>query len=440
MGKLKDWVEAILKRGYDYEIYMESVEKLLIETSNEQPENVSKSKELGVGIRVIKDFRQGFAYTTEVSQESVQRCVKRAIESLELTPEDRGFVLNKNPFKGEVKAVYDEQGTSLSVEDRVQTLINLERLTKRFDSRIVGSRKSSLKELKVEVYCLNSYGLEYSYRTTYFSCFTSALAADKGEEAISYEYRASRYIRDIDFEEMARDASFKATAQLGASSYETKTMPVLFFRDSAASLLEAFSPMFLGDSLVKDKTMLKGKEGALVGSPLLTIVDDGLLENGVGSLDLDAEGVPSRKNLVIEKGVFKGFLHSVYTAVRCGMEPTGNSVRHSFKNLPVSGIRNLYIEKGAHSLEDLLNVYDETFLVLDLMGLHTVDPVSGDFSLGASGIIFKKGKREKAVKGVVLGGNIKDIWERLTGVGNDFRMYGSIGSPSLLVESITVGS
>ncbi|WP_448584242.1 TldD/PmbA family protein [Thermocrinis sp.] len=440
MENLKKWVETSLKSGYDYEVYLERTEKLLVETSNEQPENLSKSKEVGLGIRVIKDFKQGFAYTTEISQESVIKCVKRAMESSELTPEDKGFVLNKNPFRGELKAIYDSEGTTISVEDRIEMLINLERLTKKLDKRVVGSRKSSLKELKVEVYCLNSYGLEYSYRTTYFSCFTSALAVENGEEAISYEYRAGRFIKDIDFEEMAKDVAFKATAQLKASSYETKVLPVVFFRDSATLLLEAFSSMFLGDSLTKNKTMLKGKENTPVGSPLLTIIDDGMLEHGLGSLELDAEGIPSRKNVVVERGVFKGFLHSLYTAVKCNAEPTGNSVRHSFKSLPTSGIRNLYIEKGPYSLDDLLSMYDETFLVLDLMGLHTVDPISGDFSLGASGIILKRGNKEKAVKGVVIGGNVKDLWEKLVGVGKDLRMYGHVGSPSILIEGITVGS
>ncbi|WP_448587606.1 TldD/PmbA family protein [Thermocrinis sp.] len=440
MENIKKWVEVALKEGYEYEAYLESKEKLLVETSNENPENLSKSKELGLGIRIIKNFRQGFAYTTEISQESVMKCVKKAMESSELTPEDEGFILNKNPIRGELKAIYDIEGASVSVEDRIEMLIDLEKLAKKLDRRVVGSRKSGLKELKVEVYCLNSHGLEYSYKTTYFSCFTSALAEDRGEEAISYEYRAGRRLKDIDFEEMAKDVSFKAVAQLGASSYETKLIPVVFFRDTATSLLEAFSPMFLGDSSVKGKTMLKGKEGIRVASPLLNIVDDGTLEYGAGSLDLDAEGVPSRENSVVEEGVFKGFLHSIYTAVKCGAQPTGNSVRHSFKNLPTSGVRNLYIKKGSYSLEELLSMHDETFLVLDLMGLHTVDPISGDFSLGASGIIFKRGKREKAVKGVMIGGNIKDIWEKLVGLGSDFRMYGHFGSPSLLIEEIAVGS
>lgn len=439
MEQLRKWIEDSLKGEYEYEAYIESTEKLLVETSRESLENISKSKEVGLGIRVLKNFKQGFAYTTDLSWTAVSNCVKRAVESLELTPEDDGFVLNKGEFKGQLQADYDHEGLSLSVEDKAELLINLERLAKGFDRRIVGTRKTSLKEFKVDVHCFNSHGLEYSYTTTYFSCLTSALAVENGEEAISYEYRSGRYLKDINFEEMARDVVFKATAQLGAVSYETKVIPVVFFRESAVSLLEAFSPMFLGEALVKNKTLLKGKEGQAIASPLLTVIDDGTLKGGVGTLQLDAEGIPSKKNIVIEKGIFKGFLHSVYTAVKCNAKPTGNSVRHGYKSLPTSGIRNLYIERGTHTLEDLLRAYDEVFLILDLMGLHTVDPISGDFSLGASGIIYKNGKKEKAVKGVVIGGNILELMKNIVGVGEDLRMYGHVGSPSLLVEAITVG-
>jgi len=145
MEQLKKWIEDSLKGEYEYEAYIESTEKLLVETSRESLENISKSKEVGLGIRVLKNFKQGFAYTTDLSWTAVSNCVKRAVESLELTPEDDGFVLNKGEFKGQLQADYDQEGLSLSVEDKAELLINLERLAKDFDRRIVGTRKTSLK-------------------------------------------------------------------------------------------------------------------------------------------------------------------------------------------------------------------------------------------------------------------------------------------------------
>ncbi|MFZ8863585.1 MAG: PmbA/TldA family metallopeptidase, partial [Thermocrinis sp.] len=146
MEQLKKWIEDSLRGEYEYEAYIESTEKLLVETSRESLENLSKSKEVGLGIRVLRDFKQGFAYTTDLSWTAVSSCVKRAVESLELTPEDDGFVLNKGEFKGHLQADYDHEGLSLSVEDKAELLINLERLAKDFDRRVVGTRKTSLKE------------------------------------------------------------------------------------------------------------------------------------------------------------------------------------------------------------------------------------------------------------------------------------------------------
>ncbi|MCS7308355.1 MAG: TldD/PmbA family protein, partial [Aquificaceae bacterium] len=178
--------------------------------------------------------------------------------------------------------------------------------------------------------------------------------------------------------------------------------------------------------------------GQQVFSEKLTIVDDGVKEKGFLSLPVDAEGHFTRRNVLVEKGRFLTFLHSTYTAVKSKAKPTGNSIRGGFKSLPVSGITNLYIEPGDRSLEDLLE-QDEVFLITDLMGLHTVDTVSGDFSLGASGIIYRKGKKEQSVRGVVIGGNIKELLSLVVDVGNDLRFYGNVGAPSLFIENLTVG-
>jgi PmbA protein len=157
------------------------------------------------------------------------------------------------------------------------------------------------------------------------------------------------------------------------------------------------------------------------------------------SFPFDAEGIKSKRNVLVDKGVLRGFLHSLYTAKKLKTEPTGNSLRESFKSLPACGITNLYIDKKDAKLEDIIGSYEEVFFVLDLMGLHTVDPVSGDFSLGASGIIYKRGQKEKSVRGVTVSGNVLEVWKSVVKVGGDLTFYGNVGSPSLLIEKLTVG-
>ncbi len=437
MERVKAWVEEVLPSGYEYEVYVERRKKTTIESSEEKLENLLRAEEAGVGIRVFKGKRMGFSYTTDFNESSVKECAKVAMQVCDITPEDEGFALGACEHLGVLKTHYDEEGLRRPLEEKLDLIVSLERKAKELDLRVKGVRKVSLKETALEVVCFSSCGLLYDYTGTWFTLMMAVLAEEGGDSSISYEFSGARYLTDLPLESIVKDVVFKATASLKPSDVETAKMPAVFFREASAMLLEAFSPIFLGDSLVKSKTFLKDREGSEVFSQKLTIIDDGTLESGFMSLPVDAEGHAMSRKVVIDKGVFKGFLHSTYTAIKSGSKPTGNSLREGFRSLPVSGITNLYIEPGEKSLEDLLK--GDVFLITDLMGLHTADPVSGDFSLGASGIIYRQGRRLKGVRGVVIGGNIKDIWSSVIEVGNDLRFYGNVGSPSILIENITVG-
>lgn len=437
MEKLRRWIEEAIRPDYEYEVYLERKKRTTIESADEKLENLLKAEEGGLGVRVFKNKRMGFAYTTDLEESAVKECVRVAMQMCDITPPDEGFALGSCVNYGRLSTYRDEEGLSRPLEEKIELTIDLERKAKELDSRVKGVRKISLKETEMEVLCFSSCGLSYEYGGTWYTLLMAVLAEEKGDSSISYEFAGARALSDLPVEEMLKDVVFKATATLQPSQIETTRMPAVLFREASAMLLEAFSQLFLGDALVKGKTFLKGAEGQEVFSQKLTIVDDGTIERGFMSLPVDAEGYAPRKKVVVEKGVFRGFLHSTYTALKAGAEPTGNSVREGFRSLPVSGITNLYIQPGERKLEELLE--EEVFLITDLMGLHTVDPVSGDFSLGASGIIYRHGKKHKSVRGVVIGGNIKELWSSVLEIANDLRFYGNVGSPSILVESITVG-
>lgn len=439
MERIKAWVEGALKGGYDYEVYLEQRKKTLIETSDESLENLLRAEDFGVGIRVFKDNKMGFAYTTDLREESVKETVKVAKEICHITPPDEGFTLGGCQNWGNMESYYDQEGLKKPVEEKIELLISLERKAKKLDSRVKGVRKTSLREIESHILCLNSCGLFYEYKGTWYASMMALLAEEDHDQSISYEYIGSRSLSSMPFDSMVEDVVFKATSLLKPSSFETKKIPVILYRDTSAMLLEAFSPIFLGDSLVKGKTLLKDKKGQKVFSEKLTLLDDGTIQDGFMSLPLDAEGYPTQRNVLVKDGVFKGFLHSSYSAIKSKEEPTGNSIRESFKSLPSSGITNLYIQPGEVSLEEMLKDQSEVLLITELMGLHTVDPVSGDFSLGASGLIYKKGKKHMSVRGVVIGGNIRDLWGSIIEVGKDLKFYGNVGSPSLYIKELTVG-
>ncbi|AAC07693.1 TldD/PmbA family protein [Aquifex aeolicus] len=439
MDNLENLVKKYIKPGYEYEVFFERVKKLKIEVSNEQVENVSSSEERGIGIRVLKDKRLGFSYTSFLGEEEIKDTVEKAMEMCEIQEPDEanGFIEKLKPSKA--VSVYDEESLSIPLQEKMEIPVKMEKYAKELDKRIVGVRKSTLTEVEFEVRSFNSFGVEFGYRGTSYTSMIATLGTENDDSAISWEFRGARRLKNLNWKSMVEDAVFKTVNLLHPSPFETRSMPVVFFRESFAMLLDAFSPMFLGDYLVKGKTLLKDKVNEIVASEKITLVDDGSMEEGFSTFPYDAEGVPTRKNLLIDKGVFKGFLHSLYTARKSSQEPTGNSVRGSYKELPSSGTTNFYLEKGNLSFEELLSYYDEVFLVLEVMGLHTVDTISGDFSLGCSGILYKKGKKDKTVRGITVAGNILDLLKNVEEVGNDLTFYGSVGSPSVLVKKLTLG-
>jgi PmbA protein len=182
-----------------------------------------------------------------------------------------------------------------------------------------------------------------------------------------------------------------------------------------------------------------GKKGEQIASELFTLVDDGTMERGYSTHPYDDEGTPQRKTVLVEKGIFKGFLHSLYTAWAMNEKPTGNGLRSSFTSPPSTGITNFYLRPGELSFEELVNSEGEVLVVFDLMGLHTADTVSGDFSFGASGVLYKNGKKVQSIRGVTVAGNFLELIKNISAVGGDLTFYANVGSPSILVKNITVG-
>ena len=179
--------------------------------------------------------------------------------------------------------------------------------------------------------------------------------------------------------------------------------------------------------------------GEVIASEVVSLIDDGTLERGFATHPYDDEGVPQSSKPLVENGVLKGFYHSVWSAAKAGVEPTGNGFRSSFTSPPSAGISNLYLKPLSGNFKELLQSAEEVFVVYDLMGLHTADPISGDFSLGASGALYRNGRRVAAVRGVTIAGNFINLLRDIDAVGGDLQFYGSVGSPSVLVKNITIG-
>jgi PmbA protein len=428
-------------RGFEYELYLLRRKKINISTENGNFEKVTTAEDYGLGIRLLKDKKIGFSYTTQLEEGALKKLLEELKEITLLSPSDEANGFCERKEESNVNSPYDGKAVNIPLDEKIEFVINFEReLLEGGKPYAVGTRETSFHDTVYEVEFLNSYGVEFTYSGTNYTLITSLLArSESGDTNIGWGYKSSQYLDSLGLEELKEDLYLKVIQTLDPKPFETKKLPVVFYRESFASLLETFSDIFLGDNAVRKKTALLDKVGEHIASELITIVDDGTLTDGTMTHPYDDEGVPQKRKVVVDKGTFNGFLHSLYTARKMNEIPTGNGFRSGFSSLPRSGISNFYLEPLVGTLEGLINSESEIVVIVDLMGLHTADPISGNFSLGASGLYYKNGKRVQSVRGLTVAGNFFELLKNTVAVGGDLSFYGNVGTPSVLVKNITLG-
>lgn len=440
MEDIKAIVKNVIKEGFEFEIYVSQSNKVKIDIEDKAIDRVEASKEQGLGVRVIKNGKVGFSYTTKLTKKDIEDCTKMAMDIALSQEEEDVFELlkeqkeNKNQIE-----LFDKEGLSNDRQTKINKLLETEDKIKAYDPRIALVRDLSYTESTYSYLMENSYGVKIEETLSGFFVMGCAIAKDGEDTSSGCSYIASRFYEDLDFDLLSKEIAINTVSLLNPKSFETKSLPVVFSPDSMVSLLRAFSSVFLGDSLIKNKTMLKDKLQEQIASEEVTIIDDGTINRALGSSRFDADGNPTQKNIVVENGVFKMFLHNIYTAKKSNQESTANSIRAGYRSVPQTGIHNFYLVPKNNSLETLLAAYEECVYITELMGLHMADPISGNFSLGASGIVYKNAKPMYAIRAVTVASNFLELLKKIKLIGNDFRFFGHVGSPSVLVENITIG-
>ncbi|MFO0752848.1 MAG: TldD/PmbA family protein [Thermodesulfovibrionales bacterium] len=435
-------VGRALDRGADEaEVYLRTVRRLGIEVRDRKVDTLESSVTRGYGVRVIRDKRVGFSYSTDPGE--ADSVAGRAVEASHFTEPD-GFVGFPSSFTvpPAPEGIYDEAVASLSEEEAIQRVVRIESAAREEDARITRIRKASGSFSTGSTCIANSHGLFYSYPSTGCSASLSAVAEDRKGSQIGWEYSGSRLLREVSFEQTGRNAARKALCLLGARTIAPLKGSVLLDPSIATEFLEVFSSALSSESVQKKKSMLAGRKGEQVASPRINLVDNGLLAGKLGSRPVDDEGVPATSKALIERGVLRGFLYNTYTARKEGCRSTGNALRGGFMGLPSVGPTNLYLEPAEEDYKagfaDLLARVDKGLYVLETMGMHTANPISGEFSVGASGLWIEGGEVRYPVKEAVISGNILSLFNNIAMVGDDLRFYGNIGASSLLIEGIDI--
>lgn len=449
-GFAEEVIAEAIKQGADQaEIFIKSSRNLSVEIKGQSIDSLKSSLSFGYSLRIIRNRRLGFAYSS--AREEKDAVIRNALEAAEYTEEDGSLDLPDAADFADVEVVDPEIGNILAVlpgprseEDATENVMLLERSVYEEDKRIKKVRKAAGSFTYSETGILNSKSLKTKYASTSCSAQVSAIAEEAGESQMGWDFEGSRFLREISFENVGRSAARNAVRLLGSRKIGGCRAYVILDNSVATDFIGIFASLVSSEAVQKGKSLLAGKRGKRVISSKINMIDSGLLPRKLGSSPVDDEGVPAREKVVINEGVLETYLHNTYTAKKDGVSSTGNAVRGSYAALPSVGVTNLFISpaslRDAFSKDKIFSVIEKGLYVMDAMGVHTANPISGEFSIGVSGIWIENGEPRYPVKEAVISGNILEFFEKIEAAGDDLRFYGNIGAPSLIIYDVDISA
>ncbi|PKM81286.1 MAG: TldD/PmbA family protein [Firmicutes bacterium HGW-Firmicutes-14] len=432
-------VDKAQKLGADQsEAFLIKSKDLTIDVREGRVETLKLAEDRGLGLRVFRKGRIGFAYTSDLSDTAIDEIIRQSLANSEKTSPDEFNIMPEPVGKYAQLDLLDPEIKRISTDRKIEIAKLIEKTARDFDKRIAITERASYFDAEYEVILANSLGVSAGYQGAYCGCYADVVAEENGDNQTGFELKMTLNFKDLDPERIGRAAAEKAVRKLGAGTIGTQKAVVVFDPYIATSFLGVMAPALSAESVQKGKSLFAGKVGRKVASDKVTVVDYGSMPGGIASAPFDGEGVPTSKTVLIKDGELKGYLHNNYTAAKDNVTSTGNGVRSSFKSAPEVGTTNFYIEPGTISPDDLVKDIGTGLYITDVMGMHTANPISGDFSVGAAGIWIENGGFTKPVRGVAIAGNILELLNEVEGVGSDLTFFGSKGAPTLRISRMVV--
>jgi PmbA protein len=408
-------------------------------------ETLKESGSRGMGLRVLVASNNGYRVastsSSDFTAEGVEYLVRGALELAKVTSEDPfAGLADESEFgllAGELELYYEDV-YSLPAAERIAYARRAEAAALAFDTRLINSNGSSFDAATGRKAFANSRGFAGEYRSSLCSVSTSPIAQSaNGEMQRDYWYSQARSLKGLATpESVGEEAARRTLRMLDARKVPTQQVPVVFAPEIARGLVGSVFEAASGDSIWRGASFFAGLLGEQVAAETVTIVDDGTIVGGFGTSPFDAEGLPSRRTIVVERGVLKNYMLNTYTGRKLGMKSTGNAGRGLTGN-PFVDAGNLYLEAGTETPEEILRGVSSGLYVTRLMG-QGVNLVTGDYSRGASGLWIENGELTFPVQEITVAGNMKDMLRNITAIGSDLEFRSATSSPTLRVDGMTV--
>lgn len=420
-----------LKNNCDaYEIYVDESKSIQLDSRKDELNFAKEEIELGIGIRILKDNKQGFAFTSNMDK--IAESALQAIENSKLNKADENYAFAEVENVPDVKKIYDKKFNELSLDESVEFLKNTISIASDSGCEVTGSGFTASEGRSL---IINSNGVSIEDEGTGFGIGLSVMLEDDGKIATAYNSQSSRFF-DLDGEKLAGEVCDLAKNSINTKPIETNDYTVVLDYYAATGLLQTFINAFNGENVMRGRSILKDKMDSEITSTNLTIIDNPLLEKGMLSSKCDDEGVVSQKTELIKDGILNSFIYDIYTANKKGIKSTSNGLRGSYLSTPMISPTNLEFKFNEMTKLDEI---DKGVLTTSVLGAHTANPISGDFSVEASNAFkIENGELTDPINKAMISGNIFEIMKKIDGLDSEIKQYGQYIIPKLIAHDLKV--
>ena len=422
------------------EVYYTKGESISISVYEEEIDKYNISKSFGLSFRGIYKDKMGYSFTEIIDEEAIDMLIKNAKESaVAIENEDEQFIYEGDKEYKSVKT-YSDKLENIDTAKLIDIALNLEKECKLYSDKVVNVNGCKVSYSTSDYGITNSKGLDLNTKSNLLCAYVVPIVKHENQKYDGTGYIVASSIDEVNEKEIAKQGVKEALSKIGARSIPSKKYKGIIYNEAMVSLLKTFSSIFSGDSAQKGLSLLKDKEGEIIASELLTIVDDPLLDNGLGSAPFDDEGVATYRKEIISNGKLETLLHNLKTANKDNIKTTGNGFKSSYSSSVGVSPTNLFIQKGEYSLEELMNKLGEGVMITDFAGLHSgANSITGDFSLAAKGYYIKDGKKQYPIEQITVAGNYFDLIKDIKAIGDDLNFpMSSFGAPSILVNTLSI--
>jgi len=439
--ELVDRVVGWAGPGEQVEAYAARGHHTSVRVFDGEVESLSSADTSGIGVRVVVGGRQGFAYAGSLDESVLAETLAEARDNAAFGTVDEFLGLaGPDGVEPAELDLFRPEMAAFPADRKVELALEVERATRAADPRIRGVETASYGDTIAESALASTQGIRTTAQRTVCYVNADAIAGEGAESQTGYGYSVGRQPDELDVAKAAADAAERATRMLGARKPASRRVTVLFDPMITSRFLGVLSSALSAEAAQKGRSMFAGREGEAVAVPFLTLADDPTEPRAFGSGPYDAEGLASRRNLLIEDGLLRGFLHNTYTGRRAGQPSNASAVRGGFKSTPGVGSRALALAPGTRSQEELMADAGEGLLVQSVTGMHSgANPVSGDFSVGVEGLMVRGGAPAEPVREATVASTLQRMLLDVAAVGGDLEwLPGGSAGVTLVIRDVTL--